>query len=220
MVGYGALRFLCNLLLAIILGVGTTHASTMTVAALGDSLTQGYGLPPEEGFVPQLQRWLDIDGTDAVIVNAGVSGDTTQGGLARIAWTLTEDTDALIVALGANDMLRGIKPSVTRRNLEGILRIAGDADIPVLLVGFTASGNYGPEYKARFDAIFPDLASEFGILFIERFFAPIAGAQDGGLPRMDLLQADGLHPNREGVALVVDRLGPKVVELVVKARER
>ncbi len=214
------LRFFCNLSLAAVLGIGAANADTVTIAALGDSLTQGYGLPPDQGLVPQLQRWLDAEGTDAVIVNSGVSGDTTQGGLARVAWTLTEETDALIVALGANDMLRGIEPSVARANLEGILSVAKDAEIPVLLVGFTATGNFGPEYKDEFDAMFSDLAREFGVLFLDRFFEPIAHAQDDGWLRMDLLQSDGLHPNTDGVALIVERLGPKVVELANGIDER
>ncbi len=214
------LRLVCNLSFAALLGFGTAHAETVTVAALGDSLTQGYGLPQDQGLVPQLQRWLDAAGANAEIVNAGVSGDTTQGGLARVAWTLTDEIDALIVALGANDMLRGIEPSVVRENLEGILEIANDAEVPVLFVGFTAPGNYGPEYRNEFDAIYPDLASLFDVMFIDRFFDPIANARDKGGLRVELLQADGLHPNRDGVALIVERLGPSVLELVEAARKR
>jgi len=218
--GYGALRQLRNLSLAVLTGLGSAHAETVTVAALGDSLTQGYGLPPDQGLIPQLQDWLDAEGADTVIVNAGVSGDTTRGGLARVGWTLTEETDALIVALGSNDVLRGIEPSVARANLEGILGTAADAGVPVLLAGFTAPGNYGPDYKNEFDAIFPDLAAEFGVLFIDRFLEPIIGERDEGRPPVELLQADGLHPNRDGVALIVERLGPKVAELADSVRDR
>ncbi|MCY3996534.1 MAG: arylesterase [Rhodobacter sp.] len=218
--GYGALRQLRNLSIAALIGLGSAHAETVTIAALGDSLTQGYGLPPDQGFVPQLQTWLDADGADTVIVNAGVSGDTTQGGLARVDWTLTEETDALIVALGANDVLRGIEPSVVRANLEGILGTAVDAGVPVLLAGFAAPGNYGPDYKNEFDAIFPDLATEFGALFIDRFLEPIIREGDESRPPVELLQADGLHPNREGVALIVEQLGPKVAELANRVREK
>ena len=217
--GYGVLRQLRNLSLAVLVGLGSTQAETVTVAALGDSLTQGYGLLPDQGLIPQLQDWLDSEGADTVIVNAGVSGDTTQGGLARVNWTLTEETDALIVALGANDVLRGIEPSVVRANLEGILDAAVEAGVPVLLAGFAAPGNYGPDYKNEFDAIFPDLATEFGVLFIDRFLEPIIREGDEGRPPVELLQADGLHPNREGVALIVEQLGPKVAELANRVRE-
>ena len=213
------LRTFRNLSYAALLGLGTAHAETVTIAALGDSLTQGFGLPQDQGLVPQLQNWLNAEETGALIVNAGVSGDTTQGGLARIAWTLTEETDALIVALGANDMLRGIEPSLVRANLKGILEAARDAEIPVLLVGFTATGNFGAEYKKEFDALFPDLADEFDVLFVERFFAPITRTQDQEWLRSDLMQADGLHPNRDGVSLIVERLGPKVVELANSVHE-
>ena len=214
------LRLVCNLSLAALLGFGTAHAETVTVAALGDSLTQGFGLPQDQGLVPQLQRWLDAAGADVVIVNAGVSGDTTQGGLSRVAWTLTDEIDAMIVALGANDMLRGIEPSVVRDNLGAILEVARDADVPVLLVGFTAPGNYGPDYKDEFDAIYPNLASVFDVLFIDRFFEPIARMQGNGGLRVEFLQADGLHPNSDGVALIVERLGPKVSELIEGVRDR
>lgn len=207
-----------NLSIAALLGFGAAHAEPVTIAALGDSLTQGYGLPPGQGLVPQLQRWLDATGIETEIVNAGVSGDTTQGGLARVAWTLTEETDALIVALGANDMLRGIQPSVVRENLEGILGFATKTEVPVLLVGFTAPGNYGPDYKNEFDATFPELAAEFGVLYLERFFEPITGELSQGGLRLEFFQADGLHPNSEGVTLIVDRLGPKVVELIEGVR--
>lgn len=208
------LRLVCNLSLVTLLGFGTAHAETITVAALGNSLTQGYGLAQDQGLVPQLQRWLNASGADVVIVNAGVSGDTTQGGLARVAWTLSDEVDAMILALGSNDMLRGIEPSVVRDNLEGILAAARVASVHVLLVGFTAPGNYGPEYKSEFDAIYPDLAAEFDVLFIDHFFEPIADSQDGGGLRVEFMQPDGLHPNRNGVALIVEQMGPKILELV------
>lgn len=108
--------------LALILSTAAAQADTVTIAALGDSLTQGYGLVPEEGFVPQLQGWLEAQGADVNVINAGVSGDTTAGGLSRVAWTLTPDVDAMIVALGGNDLLRGIDPDVSRANLNGILQ--------------------------------------------------------------------------------------------------
>jgi acyl-CoA thioesterase-1 len=196
---------------------GVTHSEQVTIAVLGDSLTQGYGLVDGQGFVPQLQAWLDAKGADAKLINAGVSGDTTAGGLARVAWTLTPDVDAMIVALGGNDLLRGIAPEVARANVEGILTAARDANVEVLLVGMQAPGNYGPDYKQAFDALYPDLARAYGTLFLESFFA--------GLPTRDpaqlgaYLQADGIHPNATGVALIVDGFGPKVLELIESAQD-
>lgn len=114
------------------------QADEVVIAALGDSLTQGYGLVQEDGFVPQLQAWLAEQGADVTIINAGVSGDTTAGGLSRVDWTLTPDVDALIVALGGNDLLRGIAPEVSRANLQGILSAAAANSVPVLLVGMQA----------------------------------------------------------------------------------
>ena len=110
-------------------------AEPVTIAALGDSLTQGFGLVPEAGFVPQLEAWLKDAGADVALINAGVSGDTTAGGLSRVGWTLTPEVDAMIVALGGNDLLRGIDPAASRANLDGILAAAAEADVPVLLVG-------------------------------------------------------------------------------------
>lgn len=193
---------------------GAAMAQTVTVAALGDSLTQGYGLPPDDGFVPQLQAWLTDAGADVVVLNAGVSGDTTAGGLARVAWTLTPDVDALIVALGGNDLLRGIPPEVTRANLDGILAEATLRGLPVLLIGLPAPGNYGPNYKADFDAIFPDLAAAHGALWLPNFGA---GLGDDPAARAPLMQADGIHPNADGVARIVTNLGPAVLELISRA---
>ncbi len=187
------------------------------VAALGDSLTQGFGLPPEDGLVPQLSAWLAERGTQALVINAGGSGDTTAGGLSRIAWTLTPEVDALILALGANDMLRGIDPGVARANLDGILMEATARGLPVLLVGVTATGNYGPDYKADFDAIYADLAQVHGARLYPDFFAPLRAADDGSFAvRQQLMQPDGMHPSAEGVALVVEALGPQVEALIAE----
>jgi acyl-CoA thioesterase-1 len=218
--GYGALRAGRNLALALLIGAGvaagTAQAEPVTVAALGDSLTQGYGLPPDQGFVPQLQRWLDAQGAEAVLVNAGVSGDTTAGGLARVEWTLTPDIGAMIVALGGNDMLRGIDPAAARANLSGILaRLAADG-VPALLVGIAAPGNYGPDYRAAFAAMFPELAAEHGADVVPDLLAPITERLLAGEAIGGLMQADGIHPNPEGVALVVAALGPAVEALLAR----
>ena len=196
---------------------GAAVAEPVRIVALGDSLTAGYGLPLPEGFVPQLQGWLDANGVEAVVVNAGVSGDTTAGGLARVGWTLADGPDAMIVALGGNDFLRGLDPALSRANLEGILDAAAAEDVEVLLVGLEAGPNYGPDYKAAFDEMYDALAAEYGVLYAEDFFAGLlaeAGDQAGVAP---LMQEDGLHPNAEGVAAIVAALGPAVAALAARA---
>ena len=197
---------------------GVTAASAETViAALGDSLTQGYGLVQDEGFVPQLQAWLTADGAEVRIINAGVSGDTTAGGLARVDWTLTDDVDAMIVALGGNDLLRGLSPAISRANLDGILQKAASKKVPVLLVGLNAPGNFGPDYKEAFDAMYPDLAARYGALHVESFLGALQEQPDQGAVLREYMQRDGIHPNAKGVALIVDALGPEVRKLVALA---
>lgn len=193
------------------------RAETVTIAALGDSLTQGYGLVEEQGFVPQLQRWLESKGADVRLINAGVSGDTTAGGAARVAWTLTPDVDAMIVALGGNDLLRGIDPAVSRANIEAILREAEAQSVDVLLVGMEAPGNYGAEYKAQFDAIYPELSQAYGTLYLNSFFAGFGAAADDPAQLRAVMQGDGIHPNAEGVAQIVEGIGPKVLDLIAQA---
>lgn len=213
----GAIRNL--VLAAALLAAPAVAAEPLTVAALGDSLTQGYGLPQEEGFVPQLQSWLRDRGADVTLVNAGVSGDTTAGGLSRVGWTLTPEVDAMIVALGGNDLLRGIDPAVSKANLAGILAAARDAGVPVLLIGLTAPGNYGPEFKAAFDAMYPDLAAEYGALHVESFLAALEAARAEGRPVDELMQPDGIHPSAEGVRLIVEAIGPRVLDLLRRVEE-
>lgn len=201
-----------NLGFALFLLTGAAYAETVTIAALGDSLTQGYGLPEADGFVPQLQGWLVQNGADVALINAGVSGDTTAGGLSRVDWTLTPDVDAMIVALGGNDFLRGLDPAVSRENLRGILQAAQVKGVPVLLIGLEATNNYGADYKAAFDGMFTDLAAEFDAILIPSFFAGISGA--GGDSRAAYFQPDGIHPNAAGVTLNVAQIGPRVIDLI------
>jgi len=189
-------------------------AQTLTIAALGDSLTQGYGLQAEDGFVPQLERWLISQGMDVSLINAGVSGDTTAGGLSRAAWTLTPDVDAMIVTLGGNDLLRGIDPAASRANMDGILAAAQTAGVDVLVIGMEAPGNYGPEYKASFDAIYPELSQAYGTLYLQSFFEGLGGAGTDPASLGEYMQADGIHPNPQGVLQIVDGIGPKVLELI------
>lgn len=213
------MRGLRNVTIALSLSVVAAAAEPVTVVALGDSLTAGYGLPPEQGLVPQLQAWLQAAGADVVVQNAGVSGDTTAGGLSRLDWALGPEADALIVALGGNDMLRGLPPEEARANLAAILAKARDRGLPVLLVGMTAPANYGPDYKAAFDAMYPDLAAAEGALLLPDFFD---GFRAAGADLTDpesfaaWMQADGIHPNAEGMALIVAVLGPKVQDLLAR----
>ena len=209
------LRKALMVMLFICCGFGAT-AEPVVIAALGDSLTQGFGLPEEDGFVPQLGEWLQGQGADVRLINAGVSGDTTAGGAARVGWTLTPDVDVVIVTLGGNDLLRGIDPALTRANLEAIVTTARDADVEVLLVGMQAPGNYGAAYKAAFDAIYPDLAAKYATGYAPSFFE---GLQAGGDPEAarQFMQPDGIHPSAEGVALIVQALGPYVLTLVEAA---
>lgn len=195
---------------------GPVLAEEITVVALGDSLTQGFGLVEEEGFVPQLNAWLGARGHDVTVENHGVSGDTTAGGLARIGWALGDHVDALIVALGGNDLLRGLPPEASRANLDGILSEAAARDLPVLLIGLEAPGNYGPEYKAAFDAMYPDLAAEYDAIHVRSFLGPLAAAaeDDPATAMARYMQPDGIHPSADGVALIVEALGPEVEALL------
>ncbi len=198
----------------LVLVSAAASAETVTVAALGDSLTQGYGLPEADGFVPQLEAWLSAQGANVTVINAGVSGDTTQGGLSRVAWTLTSDVDAIIVALGGNDLLRGIDPDLSRTNLDGILQVATQAQVATMLVGMQAPGNYGPEYKAAFDGMYPELAATYGTVFYKSFFAAFEGEGDVPAELGRFIQADGIHPSALGVSRIVEDMGPSVLELI------
>ncbi|MGL5009509.1 MAG: arylesterase [Paracoccaceae bacterium] len=218
LMGYGAMRVIRNCTIPFILSLSAAAAEPVTVVALGDSLTAGYGLPPEEGFVPQLQGWLDANGAEAVVLNAGVSGDTTAGGASRLDWALTPEADALIVNLGGNDMLRGIDPGEARGNLEVILQAAKARELPVLLVGLQAPTNYGADYKAAFDGMFPELAAAYDALLLPDYFAPLTAADGTGLDPA-LMQADGIHPNAAGVAAAVAAIGPQVQALVGQAAD-
>lgn len=182
-------------------------AKPFHLLAFGDSLTAGYGLPPRDGFVPQLQQALKDKGLDVEISNAGVSGDTTAGGLARLAWALGDKPDAAILELGANDMLRGLPPEKAKANLDAMLARFKQAGVPVLLAGMKASPSLGPDYVRAFDALYPDLAQAYGVALYPFFLDGVA--TDPGLS-----QGDGIHPNARGVAEIVRRILPGVVRLI------
>lgn len=209
-----------NLVAAVLVLLAAPAAADVRILAFGDSLTQGYGLPEADGFVPRLQGWLAENGAgDVTVVNGGVSGDTSAGGLARIAWSLGDDIDGVILELGANDLLRGLEPGVTKANLDGILGEIGARGLPVLVAGIPAPANYPATYRQAYDAMFRDLAAAHGAIFYPSF---LSGLGDGRSLRdvTRLLQPDGLHPNAEGVGAIVEQIGPVVLELVAAVRER
>jgi acyl-CoA thioesterase I len=184
------------------------HAQApVKIVALGDSLTAGYGLPDKDGFVPQLQATLTTNGLSVGIQNAGVSGDTASDGLARLDWSVPQGTDAVILELGANDMLRGISPEITRRALDTIVSRLTERHIAVLICGMRAAPNLGPEYGQAFARIYPELAAKYGALLYPFFLDGVAA-----VPGMT--QHDGLHPNAVGVGVIVQRILPKVQELI------
>ena len=210
-------KFVAVICLSVVISPQPSLASDIEVTAFGDSLIHGFGLPPDDGFVPQLNRWLQDKNVQATIVNAGVSGETTQGGLARIAWTLETEPDAFILALGGNDVLRGLNPEQSRQHLTGILSQVSEANIPILLIGQIAPQNYGQDYQESFESIFPDLAAQYDTLFFKEFFAPLESTGSPRFVRETYFQDDGLHPNAAGVGLIVDAIGPMVLELIEKA---
>lgn len=185
-------------------------AETLRLIALGDSLTHGYGLPQDQGFVPQLQRWLTEHGADVEVVNMGVSGDTTAGGKARLDWALSSGADAVILALGGNDLLRGIDPTVSRANLDAMLTELDKRGIPVLLAGLKAPLNFGNNWQAAFEGMYEELAEEHDAILYPSFL-------DGVFLDPELMQPDYLHPNEKGVARIVEAIGPSVLELLAKA---
>jgi acyl-CoA thioesterase-1 len=183
----------------------------LTVVALGDSLTAGYGLAGADAFPSRLQQALADKGVAVKIVNAGVSGDTAAGGLARLDWSVPDGTDAVILELGANDALRGFDPAVTRKALDAILGRLTARKIPVLLCGMLAPPNLGTEYGSAFDAIYPDLAAQYGAILYPFFLAGVAAD-----PALN--QHDGLHPTPAGVAVIVEKILPAVEQLIERAK--
>jgi acyl-CoA thioesterase I len=190
-----------------------SHAAARTIrlVALGDSLTAGLGLPPGQAFPNRLQAVLRAKGWDVEVLNSGVSGDTAADGLARYDWAVPANADALIVELGANDMLRGSPPEQTKKTLAAILDKAKAAKIPVLLAGMRAAPNLGAEYDRAFDAIYPDLAKAEGVALYPFFLDGVAGN-----PKLN--QPDGLHPRAEGVEVIVERIVPSVEEILKQVR--
>ena len=210
---YGTLVALVQLV-ALAFGAFPAGAQTgkaVQIVALGDSLTAGYGLPNRDAFPSKLQQALAAKGIVVTIANAGVSGDTMSGGLARLDWSVPDGTDAAIVELGANDMLRGFDPKVTQRALDAILRRLGERRVAVLLAGMRALPNLGVDYGQGFETIYPALAEKYGVLLYPFFLEGVAGDAK-------LNQRDGLHPNAAGVDVIVSGILPKTEELLARVR--
>ncbi len=205
---YGLKRWIFNATIGLALAFSLPAAAKeLRLLAFGDSLTAGYGLPVEDGFVAQLERAINAAGVDAVVLDAGVSGDTTAGGRSRIAWALGDKPTHALIALGANDALRGLPPEAAKANLAAILEATAAAGVPVLLAGMRAPRNWGDDYVEQFDAIYPALAAEMSAPLYPFFLEGVA---------LDpaLNQADGIHPNAAGVEAIVAGLLPSVLHLL------
>ena len=203
------------LTIAFVLGPNWVFAADkpVKIVVLGDSLSAGYGLNVQDAFPSKLDVALKAKGHAVEMINAGVSGDTSTGGLGRVDWSVPADANAVILELGANDALRGVNPDVTRDALDQILVKLKARKIPVLLAGMKSPPNMGPDYVAKFDAIFPDLAKAHDALLYPFFLEGVA-AND------KLNQRDGIHPNAEGVDVIVKSILPKVEELIALAKAR
>lgn len=187
--------------------------SPVRIVAFGDSLTAGFGLAAGEAFPAVLERLLRARGHHVEIANAGVSGDTASGGLARIDWAVPRSTDAVILELGANDALQGRPPAETRRSLEAIVTRLKERGVEVLIAGMKAPRNLGEAYAQAFDPIFSDLAARYGTLLYPFFLEGVALDPKLNLP-------DGLHPNAEGVARIAERIAPSVEALILRVKAR
>jgi acyl-CoA thioesterase-1 len=205
------------LIAVLLLGLGATSLDAapidapVKIVALGDSLTAGLGVTAQDAFPEKLAQALKAKGIAATVTNAGVSGDTASGGLSRLDWSVPDGTDAVVLELGANDALRGIDPQLTRKALAEIVRRLQDRHIAVLLCGMLAPRNMGPDYVQAYDAIFPALASERGLVFYPFFLEGVATD-----PKLN--QRDGLHPTAAGVDVIVAGILPKVEDLIARVR--
>ncbi len=182
-------------------------AEPYRIVGFGDSLMAGFGLNPGEGFTEKLQAALKARGRDVEVINAGVSGDTTSGGLSRLDWSVPDGTRLVILELGANDMLRAVTPDITEKNLDAMLAKLKNRKIPVLLAGMRAVPNLGADYQARFDAIYPRLAEKYGAALYAFFLDGVAGDSK-------LVLEDGMHPSAKGIDIMVERVLPMLEKLI------
>jgi acyl-CoA thioesterase-1 len=207
------MAFACFAFIAAMLPAAAAHAADRPVhiVVLGDSLSAGFGLAAPDALPAKLERALNAKGHNVTIENAGVSGDTAAGGLARLDWSVADGTDAVILELGANDALRGADPKTTRASLDAIVRKLKERRIAVLLAGMLAPRNLGPDYANAFDAIYPELAAEHGLIFYPFILDGVAGDRA-------LNQGDGIHPTAAGVDNMVKGLLPKAEELLARVK--
>jgi acyl-CoA thioesterase-1 len=213
--GYGWIGGLAKVVAASLplLTAGAAGAAPIRLLVFGDSLVAGYGLPHEQGFQARLAEALKADGFDVILLDGGVSGDTTAGGRARLDWALGDKPDAVLLELGANDALRGTDPAVTEANLSAMLDTLAAANLPVLLTGMEAPPNLGKSYGDQFRAVFAKLGKRPGVLFDPFFLQGVAGDAT-------LNQADHIHPNAQGVEREVARIRPLVERLLMSGRPK
>jgi acyl-CoA thioesterase-1 len=205
----GLVAFGVGFLTAALTAGAMATAHTPVIVVLGDSLAAGFGLPQDQSFPAQLEKALRAKGQNVTIANAGVSGDTAANGLDRFDWAVTPAADAVIVELGANDALQGLPPEATKKALEEILKRLRAKNLPVLLAGMEAPRNMGKDYVGEFSAVYRALAQRYDVVFYPFFLEGLVGDAS-------LFQGDGLHPNAQGVAKIVDGMMPKVEELLAK----
>nr|WP_246520756.1 arylesterase [Microvirga arabica] len=195
------------------LSAAQAQGQPIRLVALGDSLSAGYGLPQEAAFPVVLERALKAKGHKVEITNAGVSGDTSSGGLDRLDWSVPDGTDGVILELGANDMLRGLDPALTRRNIETIVERLKSRNIPVMLAGMYASRNLGTDYVQKFDSLYPDIAKKHDLVLYPFFLDGVAGERSLNLP-------DGMHPTAKGIEIIVARILPTVERFLARIAQR
>jgi len=207
--------FACAAALAALVSVVPAQAQTRPIrlVALGDSLSAGYNLPQEAAFPVVLEKALKAKGHNVEVANAGVSGDTSSAGLDRLDWSVPDGTDGVILELGANDMLRGLDPAGTRRNLEAIVERLKSRNIPVMLAGMYASRNLGHSYTEQFDSIYPYIAKKYDLVLYPFFLDGVAGERSLNLP-------DGMHPTAKGVEVIVERILPSVESFLARLAQR
>lgn len=208
----GMVRRFALILAMLLFAAAPAGARTLRIVDIGDSLTAGLGLPAAEAFPSQLEARLKQDGLNVQVANAGVSGDTTAGGLARLDWALGDKPDLVILALGANDALRGIDPAVVKSNLDKMIDKIEASGAKLLLLGMLAPANWGKAYEEAFDRVYPELAKAHHVPLYPFFLEGVA-------MNPDLNQADGLHPNEKGVGVLVDRIAPVVAKLAAGLAE-
>ena len=194
-------------LFIVLLTTSLTQAQEFKIILFGDSLMAGYGLEETYHLDRLLQQDLAALNISNQVVNASVSGDTSNGGLNRLAWSLQDNYDLFILGLGANDMLRGLSPETTKANLELIIQLVQEKEIPILLTGMVAPSAYGKEYQNQFNSLYPDLAEQYKIAFYPFLLEGVA-------LKPELNQSDGKHPNQEGIQLISQKLAKKIIKII------